>query len=290
MNEMLCTFFINANKEHTLEYGCKLYRKKGSNKNGTEWRLKHHAEQPFFKWLSSWAIAMVKPSDLGYEDDGYILPSLHIKPVFIHTEYKPADQLFFTELHGISNRVEVRRDTLTDKLSKLKDIITTDDGQWIVWCGLDVESTQAAKLLGDEAVEVTGSDTLDYKVQSIEDFQDGKCRIIVVKPKIAGFGMNFQNANNMVFIGINDSWETFYQCIRREWRYGQTQPVNVYILMHDAEEEIYANIQRKDAMAKRLREKLIEHIRDYEKGELRMTTHMQVEYKPIKDMIIPKWY
>ena len=279
MNEMLCMFFINANKEHTIAYEGKLYRKKGHNKDGTEWRLKHHAEQPFFKWLSSWAITMVKPSDLGYEDDGFILPPLNINPIFIHTEYKPDNQLFFTQLHGISNRVEVRRDTLADKLTKLKDIIATDDGQWIIWCGLDSESNQAAKLLVDEAVEVSGADTIEYKVQSIEDFQDGKARIIVVKPRIAGFGMNFQNAHNMVFIGLNDSWETYYQCIRREWRYGQKETVNVYLLMHDAEEEIYQNILRKDAMAKRLREKLIEHIRDYEKGELGMTTELKEEYQ-----------
>jgi DNA modification methylase len=278
MNEMLAMFFINANKEHTLEYEGVIYREKGSNKAGTEWRLKHHAEQPFFRWMASWAITMVKPSDLGYDDNGYILPPLTITPIYIHTDYKPKDQLFFTELHGIGDRAQVRRETSDAKAAELKRIIDSDPGQWIIWCGLDTESKSASNAIAG-AVEIKGSDDIEYKVKTIEDFQDGTIRVMVSKPKICGFGMNFQNAHNMVFYGINDSWETFYQAIRREWRYGQAEPVNVYIIMHEAEAEIYRNVMRKDAMAKRLRELLIEHIRDYEKGELGMTEKLISEYK-----------
>jgi hypothetical protein len=277
-SEMLAMFFVNANKEHTIVFENKAYRKKGTNKGGTEWRLKHHAEQPFFKWLSSWAITMTKPSDLGYEDDGFILPPLVITPVYVHSDYKPADQLFFTHLHGITDRVQVRRSTLDGKLDKLKEIVGSDPAQWIIWCGLDTESHEAMSAL-DGAIEVKGTNTLEYKAQALETFQDGDSRIMITKPKIAGFGMNFQNAHNMVFLGLNDSWETYYQCIRREWRYGQTQPVNVYLIMHDAEAEIYQNVLRKDAMAKRLKEKLIEQIGEYEKGELKLTPEIKVEYK-----------
>ncbi len=277
MQEMLGMFFVNANKEHTIAYEGKMYRRKGSNKNGTEWRLKHHAEQPFFRWLASWAITMVRPSDLGYDDDGFILPPLTITPTYIHTEYKPTDQLFFTKLHGITDRIEVRKNTLESKLSKLKEIVGSDPGQWIIWCGLDTESKAATQLLG--AVEIKGSDSIDHKVQSIEDFQDDKIRIIVTKQKIAGYGLNLQNAHNMVMLGLNDSWEGWYQAIRREWRYGQTNPVNVYPILHEAEQEIYQNIMRKDAMARRLRESLIAHIRDYEKGELGMTTKLTSDYQ-----------
>jgi len=278
MNEMLSMFFINANKEHTIAYAGKVYRKKGTNKAGTEWRLKHHAEQPFFKWLSSWAITMVKPSDLGYDDDGFILPPLNITPMFAHSDYKPSNQLFFTHLHGITDRVNVRRATMVGKLTQLKEIVDGDSGQWIVWCGLDKESGAAKVTLGDTAVEVCGDDSIEHKVQAIEAFQDGQVRILVSKPRIAGFGMNFQNAHNMAFLGLNDSWETYYQCIRREWRYGQQQPVNVYLLLDDAEDEIYHNVLRKDAMASRLRASLIEHIRDYERGELTMSEKLAVDY------------
>ena len=276
-SEMLAMFFINANKEHTIVLDDKVYRKKGSNKNGTEWRLKHHAEQPFFKWLSSWAITMTKPSDLGYDDNGFVLPPLTINHVNIETEYKPTDQLFFTHLHGITDRVKVRRSTIQDKLERIKDIVASDDGQWLIWCGLDEESKLVSSAI-DDAVEVKGSDTIEHKIDSIERFQDGNIRVLVTKPKIAGFGMNFQNSHNMIFFGLNDSWETFYQCVRRQWRYRQAYPVNVYVIIHDAEAEIYQNILRKDAMAKRLKEKLIEQIGNYEKEELNMETSIDFNY------------
>jgi len=278
MAEMLGTFFINANKEHTIAYEGKVYRKKGTNKGGTEWRLKHHAEQPFFRWLASWAITMTKPSDLGYDNDGFILPPLNIHPIFVETDYKPADQLFFTHLHGISDRVNVRRATLEQRLDMLKEVVDKNHGQWIIWSGLDKESHSATLAFGQDAVEVKGSDTIEHKVQAIEDFQDSKYRIMLTKTKIAGHGMNFQQACNMAFFGMNDSWESFYQAIRREWRYGQQSPVNVYLILSDVEAEIYENVMRKDAMAKRLREKLIEQIKGYEKGELGMATEALSDY------------
>jgi len=278
-SEMLAMFFINANKEHTIVIENKAYRKKGTNKGGTEWRLKHHAEQHFFQWLASWAITMTKPSDLGHDDNGFILPPLNIKPIFIHSDYKPDDQLFFTHLHGITDRVKVRRSTVNGKIDELKKIIDTDGGQWIVWCGLDNESNAAIKAIGNDAVEAKGADPIEHKVKTIEDFQDGKIRILITKPKIAGFGMNFQNACNMVFMGLNDSWEGYYQCIRREWRYGQTNPVNVYLIMHDVEAEIYQNIMRKDAMAKRLISNLINQVKDYEKGELGLNVKLIEDYR-----------
>lgn len=277
-NEMLATFFINANKEHTIVIEDKVYRKKGSNKGGTEWRIKHHAEQKFFEWLASWAITMTKPSDIGYDDNDFVLPPLNIIPIFIHSEYKPEDQLFFTNLHGITDRTKVRHSTLNSKLVELSNIINKHNGQWIVWCGLDAESNEAKKILGDNAIEVKGTDSFDYKAQALEDFQDGKYRILITKGKIAGFGMNFQNACNMIFLGLNDSWEMFYQCIRREWRYGQINPVNVYPILHEVETEIYQNIMRKDVMAKRLIANLISCIVNYEKGELGLETQLKNEY------------
>lgn len=277
-SEMLAMFFINANKEHTIVIEDKTYRRKGSNKNGTEWRLKHHAEQPFFRWLSSWAITMTKPSDLGYDDDGFILPLLTITPIYVHSEYKPDDQLFFTHLHGITDRTKVRRSTLNGKLEQLREVVSKHDGQWIIWCGLDDEARQAKAALPG-AVEVKGADSIEYKVTTLENFQDGEIPILISKPKICGHGMNFQQSHNAVFLGLSDSWESYYQCIRRQWRYGQTQPVNVYLILHDAEAEVYQNVMRKDAMAKRLKDKLIEQIKDFEKGELGLDISIRTEYQ-----------
>lgn len=269
-SEMLAMFFVNANKEHTYHIGGKVYRRKGSNAGGTEWRIKHHAEPAFFRWLASWAIALTKPSDLGYDDDGFILPPLELLPEYVQADYVPEDQLFFTHIKGVKHASKIRKATAPQRLELLKGLIDSSDEQWIVWVGLNDESALVASAF-DDAVEVKGNDDAEFKAQAFEDFQDGKHRILVTKPRIGGFGMNFQNAHKMAFFGLNYSWEAFYQCIRREWRYMQKSPVDVHIIMSDIEASIYSDVMRKDAMAKRLREKLIEQVRDYEKGELTMS-------------------
>ena len=192
--EMLSMFFINANKEHTFDCNGKLYTKKGSNKNGTEWRIKHHAEERFFEWMSSWAMFMMKPSDLSYDDTGYILPPLNIKPIIKEViGYHQEDVLFFVGLKGISDRAGVRSDMVDIKLEMLKDLIHEPDDQWIVWCGLDKEAAAAKKIIGNYCREVKGSDSIESKVRDLEDFQDGKYPVLITKAKIAGHGMNFWN-------------------------------------------------------------------------------------------------
>jgi len=276
-SEMLAMFFINANKEHTFYVNGSAYRKKGTNKGGQEWRLKHHAEEPFFRWLASWAITMTKPSDLGYDDTGFILPELRIYPHFVEADYKPVDRLFFTHIRGIKELSKIRRITLSTRLEKLGSLINDGDEQWIVWCGLDEESKQATALLS--ALEVKGAHKPEYKAEAFEAFQDGDHRILVTKPRIGGFGMNFQNAHKMAFLGLNYSWEQFYQCIRREWRYLQDSPVDVHIIISNIEEGVYHEIMRKDAQAKRLRAKLIEQIADHEREELGMVAVSRTTYK-----------
>lgn len=285
--EMLSMFFINANRQQAFEVDGRIIETKGSNRGGQEWRLKHHAEDAFFEWLSSWAITMTKPSDLGYEDDGFILPPLNIEPLFIESNYQPTDELMFTGLHGLANRADVRRQSLAPRLEALKALVAADPGQWIVWVGLDEESGAVAAAFPD-SVEVRGSDSPEHKARAFEDFQDGRHRILVTKGRIGGFGMNFQNAHQMAFFGMNDSWETYYQCVRREWRYGQAQAVNVYLILSDVEEEIYRNVMRKDALAARLRTKLIDAMREHEKSELGMTRLLEQPYET-RDMQGSTW-
>lgn len=277
-SEMLAQFFINANKEHTYYVDNVAYRKKGSNKAGTEWRLKHHAEKPFFQWLASWAIVMTKPSDLGYDDDGFILPPLNIETHFVDTDYCSEDRLFFTHINGIREQAKIRQYTLESRLDEIKNLINGDEDQWIVWAGLNEESRSATHAL-DGAIEVCGNDSPDSKAQAFEDFQDGKHRVLVTKPRIGGFGMNFQNAHKMVFFGLDHSWESYYQCIRREWRYLQTNPVDVHIILSSIEDGIYKNVMRKDAQARRLREQMIKQLENFEKEELGMVTPLEQEYK-----------
>jgi len=283
MQEMLAMFFINANKEHTIAVGDKLIIKKGTNAGGTEWRIKHHAENLFFQWLSKWALLMAMPSDLGYEDDGFILPSLTMHTLFVKSDYVPDGNLFFTGLSGLKDRSDVRANSIDQKIELMKGIVGSE--QMIVWCGLDKESREALKLFRDISREVTGSDSPEKKSQIFEDFQDGKFQILITKAKIGGFGMNFQNANRMIFFGLNDSWETFYQAIRREWRFGQTKPVHVWIILSEKEREVYDNVMRKDAQAKRLKTKMIELLKDFEKNEIR---EVHVEKDDYKERTIKK--
>lgn len=266
--EMLAMFFINANKEHTIDFNGELKYIKGSNKGGQEWRLKHHAENKFYEWLSSWAICFTNPTELNYKFD-YELPKLNIIKHIINLDHdiKSDDYLFFSGLKGLEDRVKVKRQTIDDKLKKLKEIIKPNT-QYIIWCILDDEAKEIKKHI--DCIEVKGSDSPEYKNQMFEDFQDKKYNILLSKGKIAGFGLNFQNANNMIFFGLNDSWELFYQSIRRMWRYGQFQDVNVHIIMTNYEIEILENIMRKDLQARRLKKGLIEHIKKFEEGELKM--------------------
>lgn len=250
--EMLATFFVHDDEG---------------------WRLRGWAnEGPFYQWLSTWAMSVRKPSDIGYDDDGYILPPLNVYPVFVRSDVVPDGQLFFTGLKGITDRSSVRRQTIKARTEKVIEVVSGSDDQWLIWCGMNEEAALIHKAIPG-SVNVEGSTQLEDKITAIESFQDGQLRYLVTKPKIAGHGMNLQNCHNMVFVGLSDSYEAYYQCIRRCYRFGQTKPVNVYIVLSDAEQGIYQNVLRKEEEARRMSDKLIEHVREYEKDEI---SHMGV--------------
>lgn len=242
------------------------------------YRLKGHAKTAFFRWLASWGMSIRKPSDLGYADDGYDLPALTIEPVFVQSDYRPDGQLFFTGLKGITDRADARKRTVEQRVQTAIDLIATQPGQWIVWCGLNDEQDRIAAGL-DDCISVTGAQTPDAKAAALEAFQDGEYRVLVTKPSIAGFGMNFQNCARMVFVGLSDSYESYYQCIRRSYRFGQTQPVSAYIILSDVEQEVYANVQRKEREAREMMAQLIDNVQQYEQSEIAGTNDGAWEYK-----------
>ena len=211
------------------------------------WRLKGHAAAPMYRWMSSWAVALRRPSDVGYSDDGYDLPELRIIPQVVAVDIEAEGQLFPTELGGIGGRSKVRRATL-DARCELAATLAAGDGQWIVWCGLNDEADEIASVV-DGAVNVEGAWSPDDKARALEDFQDGRIRVLVTKPSIAGFGMNFQRAHQMIFVGLSDSYEAYYQAIRRCWRFGQQHPVDVHVVVSDLERQIVDNVRRKEAEA-----------------------------------------
>ena len=233
----------------------------------TEWRLKGHAEEAFYRWLSSWAMSVRKPSDLGYDDEGFALPNLDIISEWVKADYVPDGMLFPVGLKGITDRSRVRKQTLQKRVERTAELVNGSDDQWIVWCGLNDEGTELAKLVPG-GVLVEGSQSIDTKERGIADFRSGEARVLITKPKIAGMGLNLQNCHKMAFLGLSDSWEAYYQCIRRCWRFGQEHDVDVHIVLSDAEEPIYANVQRKEVEAARMSASLIEHVRDFEKQEL----------------------
>lgn len=275
--DMLAMFFVHANKEMVTEVNGITLRRKLGNDNGQEWRLKHHAEQNFYRWMASWAMSIRKPSDLGYSDEGFILPPLNTKPIWIDYAYVPEGQIVFTGLKGLSDASQVRRSVLEERCSVAADMVNASNEQWIVWCGLDDESNLMASLIED-CVEVVGSDSPESKATSIEAFQDGKYRVLISKVKIAGFGMNFQNAHNQIFVGLSYSWEEWYQAIRRSYRFGQTREVNVFVVLTEAEREILNTIQMKEQVANRMSEQLISHVRGFEMDELTGTDIGAFEY------------
>jgi len=179
MSDMLATFFVH---------------------DDDGWRLRGHAEAAFYKWLSSWGMSCRKPSDLGYSDDGFILPDLNIKPLWVSMSQQPKNTLFFDGLKGLQHRSQIRRQTTTERIGATADIVNnSDNGQWICWCGLNTEATLLTKAIPG-AIEIKGSDSADYKMDTLQSFQAGEIKVLVTKPRIAGFGMNLQSCHNMAFV------------------------------------------------------------------------------------------
>lgn len=228
-------------------------------KDDDGWRLKGHASEPMFRWMTEWAHALRRPSDAGYPDADFVLPELHIDSELVAAPLEQEGRLFAADLGGVGGRAQVRRQTLRPRVERAAELASGD--QWIVWCGLNDEASLAAELI-DGAVNVEGSWAPDAKAEALEAFQDGEIRVLVTKPAIAGFGMNFQNASRMAFVGLSDSYESYYQAIRRCWRFGQTEPVHVHIVLSELESEIAGNVRAKERQAARMTDRLIAHMQE----------------------------
>jgi hypothetical protein len=226
------------------------------------WRLKGHAADPMFSWMAGWAVALRRPSDLGYGgDDRYELPPLRIIPEAVEVDVEQDGQLFATDLGGVGGRSAVRRATLAERVERAVNL-ASDGHQWIVWCGLNDEADLCEKAIPG-AVNVPGSWAPEAKAEAFEDFQDRKVRVLITKPSIAGFGMNFQNCARMAFVGVNDSFESYYQAIRRCWRYGQAHPVDVHVVVSELEMQIVDNLRRKEDEVSWWTDRLATHSRHH---------------------------
>jgi superfamily II DNA or RNA helicase len=233
------------------------------------WRMKGHAVQPFYRWLASWAVALRSPSDLGYDASGFTLPPLHIHDQIVESGENLTGALFpEAGLKGIQGRLSARRGSLTDRVAATAALVAAEPHeQWMIWCGLNEESSALADAIPG-SVEVSGDDSYSEKIAAVQGFISGKIRYLISKGKILGFGMNFQHCARTACVGMSDSYEMYYQMLRRLWRFGQQRPVHCWIVVSDAERMVVENVRRKETAAASLADGLLQHVREFEREEL----------------------
>ena len=204
------------------------------------YQLKGHAVKSFWEWVSSWAVCISKPSEIGYSDEGYILPKLNEIEVIIPIDEtsEDIDEGFFRKIETNATAFhKEKRITAGQRALKCAEIVNKDDEQYLVWCNTDYEADLLKKYV-PTAVEVRGSDKPEHKEQAAIDFVSRNIRVLISKPRIFGYGLNFQNCHNAAFCGLDYSYESYYQSIRRFWRFGQKSEVNAYIVIGSTEQQI----------------------------------------------------
>lgn len=248
----------------------------------SKWRLKGHASELFWEWLASWCVVVDDPKELGYDVSGYDLPGLNIHEIIVGGETAANETMSLTE------RREARRQSLPERCAAAAGLVNNSDDIWLCWCDLNSEAEELHRLIGG-SVNVQGSDSAEYKSSTMLDFAAGKLKCLVTKPKIAGYGMNWQNCHKMIFVGLSDSFEAYYQAVRRCWRFGQAHDVDVYIIISAREGAVKENIERKEAENEIMKKHLIGLTKDITKRELTATCRISAEYAPRTAMRLPCW-
>jgi len=252
------------------------------------WRLKGHAQHIFWKWVSGWGALIRKPSDLGFDDSAYALSPLEMIEHIIEVDLPFGDSLFASEAQTLSERRDARRASLDYRVKACADVVNADKQPWVVWCDLNAEGDALTRSIPG-AVQISGSDDAEVKEQRLMDFASGKIRVLVSKPSICGFGLNWQHAARMAFVGVTDSFEAYYQAVRRCWRFGQKRPVNVHIFASQLEGAVVSNLRRKEreaiAMAESLSKETHEAVISQVLGNDRQTN----DYNASKSVSLPSF-
>ena len=269
--EMLSTFFVHDGGDTS------------------QWRLKGHAAKDFWQWVCSWAVMIRKPSDLGYDDGAFVLPPLEMHQHIVEALSTPEGALFALEATTLQERQQARKGTTQERCQAVADLVAQKpDEPWLIWCNLNNESETVSAMIPG-ATEVTGSDSNDKKESSMLGFVTGDVQILVSKPSICGYGMNFQRCSNVAFLGLSDSYEQFYQAVRRTYRFGQKRTVNCHIVTSDIEGAVVANIQRKEADAARMAMEMVSHMHSVNEADIRGSVRTDDAYVPQIDMVLPSW-
>lgn len=251
----------------------------------SDWRLKKAGVTKFWEWFATWAMYFNSPADLGYEVDGYDLPPLNIKTIFTKSEVNDYE-MFVKVAETLQERREARKESIEDRTNKAKELTETDDSQWLIWVDYNDESDVLRKKITD-CVEIKGSDEPERKAQASIDFANGNIRCLVSKPSIFGFGSNFQGCHNEIFCGLSDSYERFYQAVRRCWRFGQDKEVNVYIILSEKEVSILENIKKKQWQMDEMQKQMTALMKEVTLSEIKHTTRITTTYKPEINLELP---
>jgi len=253
-----------------------------------KWRLKGHAEDDFWKWICNWAVMIRKPSDLGFDNGNFILPSCHIRDIIVRDQSWSDNMLFPMQAATLIERLDARRRTIKERVKKCADLANASNQPRLIWCNLNSESEAIRKAVKD-SVEVKGSDSFEIKEDRLIGFSEGKYRVLVTKASIAGFGMNWQHCNEMDFVGLSDSYEQFYQSIRRCWRFGQKKEVFANVITADTEGAVTSNIKRKERESSVMAEKMVKNMKDISSSEIRGTVKSVNKYQPKQQIKLPSF-
>lgn len=257
----------------------------------SKWTLKRHATQEFWRWVASWAALVKFPSDLGYSDDGYILPPLNLHDHMIGADHKHARAmglLFAKQAKTLDEQRKARRATLDDRCKMAAELAMSNKEQWVIWCDLNPESTLCARLVPG-AAEVRGGQSEEERIEIMRRFTRGDLRVLVTKQKICGFGMNWQNCAHTAFVGATHSYEGSYQAIRRFWRFGQKREVNAHFIYSELEGDIMRNLRSKYAKAEEMSQQMRQHCAAYVRDSVRSLIVAQDNYNPTQMVRLQPW-
>ncbi len=258
--EMLATYFVNDTGD-----------------TGT-WRLKGWGASKFWEWMGTWAVVLRNPSDIGFDGSRYDLPPLQYFEHVVETE-TIGGELFARPAQSLTERRQAQRHSIEDRCKALADVVNADPFEpWIIWCHLNDEADMLQSLIPG-SVNVQGGDSPESKAKNLLGFAHGDVKVLISKPKIAGFGMNWQHCARMAFVGLDDSFEKFYQAVRRCYRFGQKRSVHVHIFTAENEGQILANIKRKEQNHHEMSKNMIEHMKDIMNNELKGQTNIVDEYR-----------
>lgn len=259
-NEMLATYFINDTGD-----------------TGT-WKLKGWGQSKFWEWMGTWAVVVRNPYDIGFDGAEYILPPLEYHEHVVEAG-AVTDELFARPAQTLQERRKAQRDSLEARCMALADVVNADTSEpWIIWCHLNDEADFLASLIPG-SVNVQGSDSAEIKSKNLLGFSHGELRVLISKPKIAGYGLNWQHCARMAFVGLDDSFEKFYQAVRRCYRFGQKRNVQVHLFTSENEGQILANLKRKEEQHHQISANMIEHMKDIMNNELKGQENIVDEYR-----------